>query len=66
MNRSRDHFHCCATCIHFDIKKTETGMRYLCARLGYETKPNYQFHCWNPKKNVIDLMKSKGIWKEQS
>jgi hypothetical protein len=53
MNR----FHCCASCIHFRVTKQEDGVKYFCSRLGYETKPHYQFHCWNPKNEVQKLMK---------
>nr|WP_180968320.1 hypothetical protein [Cytobacillus massiliigabonensis] len=49
-------FHACATCIHFQAEKTQKGMRYFCKRLGYETRPNYQFNCWAPKKNVQKLI----------
>ncbi len=52
-------FHCCATCIHFKIKKEANGnktVRY-CGRLGFETKPTYQFNCWEPKELVLNLMK---------
>ncbi|WP_408607785.1 hypothetical protein [Bacillus xiapuensis] len=41
--------------------KNERGMRYFCRRLGYHTKPEYRFDCWNPKEPVIRLMK-KGFW----
>lgn len=49
-------FHCCATCQHFRVVKKEGGTTYQCSRLGYETKPVYQFNCWNPKENVRKLM----------
>ncbi|PSL42432.1 hypothetical protein B0H94_11536 [Salsuginibacillus halophilus] len=49
-------FHCCATCIHFGTDKTADGMKYHCIRLGYETKPTYQFNCWEPKPTVKKLM----------
>ncbi|MFC4183989.1 hypothetical protein [Saccharococcus thermophilus] len=52
MNR----FHACATCIHYGIQKTEKGLYTYCQRLGYETKPHYQFNCWTPKPNVQKLM----------
>ncbi|MBS4190967.1 hypothetical protein KHA94_12315 [Bacillus sp. FJAT-49705] len=52
-------FHACATCIHFQAKKNKTGMNYFCKRLGYETKPNYQFQCWTPKEHVQKLMKKR-------
>ncbi|HEU4965300.1 MAG TPA: hypothetical protein VFV52_15835 [Bacilli bacterium] len=52
MNR----FHCCATCRHFAQEKGQQGMRYFCSRLGFDTMPNYQFNCWNPKDNVRKLM----------
>lgn len=49
-------FHCCATCESFKAEKSQSGMRYSCNRLGYDTRPNYQFHCWNPKENVKKLI----------
>ncbi|MFK2824161.1 hypothetical protein QYG89_00435 [Bacillus sp. B190/17] len=52
-------FHVCATCRYFQPVKQETGMRYDCSRLKYETKPTYQFHCWNPKDHVVTLLKKK-------
>ncbi|WP_416826400.1 hypothetical protein [Ectobacillus polymachus] len=49
-------FHCCATCIHFRAEKREEKTSYTCARLQYETKPTYQFHCWQPKAHVQKLI----------
>ncbi|MBM7693421.1 hypothetical protein JOC77_002861 [Peribacillus deserti] len=49
-------FHCCASCIHFKPIREDSGMRYFCSRLGYETNPKYQFDCWKPKVKVIALM----------
>ncbi|UCZ55427.1 hypothetical protein LGQ02_10760 [Bacillus shivajii] len=49
-------FHCCATCIHFRAQKTKERMTYYCSRLGYETKPTYEFNCWEPKEQVKKLM----------
>lgn len=49
-------FHCCATCIHFNAEKADKGMNYFCRRLGYETKPNYQFNCWNPREEIKRLI----------
>ncbi|MCA0173397.1 hypothetical protein [Bacillus sp. RAR_GA_16] len=51
MNGHYSRFHCCATCIHFEVvKKARTT--YRCVRLGFETKPTYQFNCWEPKEIV--------------
>jgi hypothetical protein len=50
-------YHCCATCVNFKPEKTNQGMRYFCVRLGFETKPDYQFNCWEPKPHVVELMK---------
>ncbi|PPA71219.1 hypothetical protein [Jeotgalibacillus proteolyticus] len=50
-------FHACATCIHFEADKKESGMLYRCSRLGYETKPEYKFSCWEPKPHIKELMK---------
>ncbi len=47
-------YHCCATCVHFDVIKKERTT-YQCSRLGFETKPTYQFNCWEPK----DIVKRK-------
>ncbi|AST91649.1 hypothetical protein ACWE42_13245 [Sutcliffiella cohnii] len=55
------HFHACATCKHFRVNKESTKTTYKCGRLGYETKPAYQFHCWDPKDVVLQLMKKRGI-----
>ncbi|MGE7215220.1 hypothetical protein [Priestia koreensis] len=52
MNR----YHCCATCQHFKAEKTADGMNYFCTRLQYETKPTYQFTCWDPKEHVRKLI----------
>ncbi|AMA73919.1 MULTISPECIES: hypothetical protein [Aneurinibacillus] len=51
-------YHCCATCRHFQVVK-QPGQKtsYRCARLGYETRPVYQFNCWNPKEIVSERMK---------
>jgi hypothetical protein len=49
-------FHCCATCNHFKAEKADKGMIYLCRRLGYETKPNFQFNCWNPREEIKKLI----------
>nr|WP_249310198.1 hypothetical protein [Bacillus sp. FJAT-49736] len=54
-------FHACATCIHFQAERKNKIMNYKCSRLGYDTKPNYQFNCWSPKAHVIKLIeKEKG------
>lgn len=56
----KDHYHCCATCTHFSaVKNKAGGMHYRCLRLGYETKPTYQFSCWDPKDQVKKLMESR-------
>jgi hypothetical protein len=49
-------FHCCATCSHFNAERKSDSMIYYCSRLGFETKTNYKFNCWSPKKSIIDLM----------
>lgn len=50
-------YHCCATCIHFRVeKKKDKGTSYACSRLGFATKPTYQFHCWTPKETVKNRM----------
>jgi hypothetical protein len=49
-------FHCCATCEHFLTEKREQGIVYRCSRLAYETRPEWQFHCWSPKERVKRLM----------
>jgi hypothetical protein len=51
-----DRFHCCATCIHFRVEKEAEKTRYRCARLSYETRPDYRFNCWSPKEQVRRLM----------
>ncbi|KMJ55101.1 hypothetical protein AB3N04_03005 [Alkalihalophilus sp. As8PL] len=55
----QNEFHCCATCIHFQAMRRGEAMHYLCKRLGFDTKPTYQFSCWEPKENVKQLMKKR-------
>ncbi|WP_449622284.1 hypothetical protein [Robertmurraya sp. Marseille-Q9965] len=55
----RDIFQFCASCIHFRAKREHRGMKYHCSRLGYETKPSYQFDCWSPKETVRKLMEKR-------
>ncbi|MEM1501976.1 hypothetical protein RG959_01015 [Domibacillus sp. 8LH] len=50
-------FHACATCRHFEALREPGGMKYTCSRLGFETKPDYRFNCWDPKEHVKKLMK---------
>ncbi|KKK37650.1 hypothetical protein WQ57_13035 [Mesobacillus campisalis] len=52
-------FHACATCIHFRAVRENGKMGYYCGRLGYETKTNYQFQCWEPKPEVRKLMEKR-------
>nr|WP_084405668.1 hypothetical protein [Alteribacter aurantiacus] len=49
-------YHCCATCIHFQSIKVPQKMIYRCKRLGFETRPDYTFNCWDPKPAVKMLM----------
>ncbi|MBA2875483.1 hypothetical protein [Thermaerobacillus caldiproteolyticus] len=57
-------FHACATCIHYGIRKSDQGLYTYCQRLGYETKPYYQFRCWTPKPHVQALMEKEQQRKE--
>ncbi|WP_240628558.1 hypothetical protein [Bacillus salacetis] len=50
-------YHACATCRHFSAERMDGKMLYHCKRLGFETKPEYQFNCWNPKDHIRKLMK---------
>ncbi|NHM32706.1 hypothetical protein [Neobacillus terrae] len=52
-------FHCCATCKNFLAKRENNRMTYSCVRLGFETKPDYKFNCWDPKEKIVELMKKK-------
>ncbi|WNB92405.1 hypothetical protein [Bacillus sp. NEB1478] len=54
---NKNRYHCCATCVNFKPEKTSVGMRYFCVRLGYDTKPDYQFNCWEPKPHIVKLIK---------
>ncbi|EPZ44118.1 hypothetical protein N007_11385 [Alicyclobacillus acidoterrestris ATCC 49025] len=53
-------FHCCASCTHFRAMRTDEGVKTVCARLGYETRPTYQFHCWTPNDRVQKRMQEMG------
>ncbi|RFU66361.1 hypothetical protein D0469_17140 [Peribacillus saganii] len=52
-------YHCCASCIHYRVKKEEGKTAYLCSRLGFGTKPDYQFNCWTPKESTKLLMEKR-------
>nr|WP_147805302.1 hypothetical protein [Alkalicoccus halolimnae]TXF81318.1 hypothetical protein FTX54_16005 [Alkalicoccus halolimnae] len=52
-------YHCCATCIHFSAEKTSSGMKYHCVRLGFQTRPEYQFNCWEPREDIKKKMLQK-------
>lgn len=51
-------FHCCATCIHYRVEKDKVHNKTStkCSRLKFDTKPTYQFNCWDPKIQVKKLM----------
>nr|WP_041057943.1 hypothetical protein [Jeotgalibacillus campisalis] len=53
-------FHACATCVHFEVLKLEKGMSYRCSRLGFQTRPEYKFNCWEPKAHIKKLMDKQG------
>ncbi|WP_316246606.1 hypothetical protein [Sutcliffiella horikoshii] len=54
-------FQACATCKHYQVLKLNTRTVYRCSRLGFDTKPHYKFDCWQPKDNIIQLMKKEQI-----
>lgn len=54
-------FHACATCKNFIAQRKSGEMTYKCSRLGFDTKPSYQFNCWDPKDHVKKLMKKRSI-----
>lgn len=45
-------YHCCATCRHFSAEKKDKQMQYKCIRLGFNTRPEYKFDCWDPRKDI--------------
>lgn len=53
-------YHACATCKHFSAERHEGNMQYKCERLGFDTRPDYQFNCWNPKEHIKHLMEKEG------
>nr|WP_249226493.1 hypothetical protein [Alicyclobacillus mengziensis] len=54
-----ERYHCCATCVHYCAKRTDAGVHTYCSRLGYDTRPNWKFHCWTPKEHIIQRLKAK-------
>ncbi|MCL6455154.1 MAG: hypothetical protein K6T78_16255 [Alicyclobacillus sp.] len=55
-----ERYHCCASCIHFRAERTGAGdpkIRTYCQRLGYDTRPDYQFRCWQPKPRVAERLR---------
>ncbi|YBZ95089.1 hypothetical protein M1E09_07800 [Bacillus sp. AK031] len=53
-------FHACATCQHFSAERRHGKMHYQCKRLGFDTRPDYQFNCWTPKEHIKELMDKEG------
>lgn len=51
-------YHCCATCEHFRITRTDDGPALRCARLGYATKTHYRFNCWQPRTDIRSKMEA--------
>lgn len=49
-------FKVCSTCVNFTIQSSKGKRKFFCSRLGYETEPHYSFNCWNPKREVRELM----------
>lgn len=53
------HYHCCATCVNFEVRKENGKNTTYCSRLGFQTAPSYTFDCWDPKPRVIKALKRK-------
>ncbi|MCY0889046.1 MAG: hypothetical protein OWQ59_11395 [Alicyclobacillaceae bacterium] len=53
-------YHCCATCKHFRVRRTDSGVHAQCARLGYETKASYRFNCWDPRPDIRERIEKDG------
>lgn len=51
-------YHCCATCVHYEIRKG-TREKFYCSRLNFATQPKYQFSCWQPKEHIIIKLQKK-------
>nr|WP_077618536.1 hypothetical protein [Bacillus sinesaloumensis] len=58
MYQAKSKYHACATCVHFIAERKDGKMSYRCSRLNYDTKPEYQFNCWEPKPHILKLMTS--------
>jgi hypothetical protein len=58
-------YHCCATCQHYMIIKSSQGVTTQCRRLGFDTKPRYQFSCWNPKEHIQRLLERDPTHKDE-
>lgn len=58
-NKIIDHYHHCASCRHFGFRSEGGKKLPICTRLGFDTKPYYQFNCWDPKPRVREAMEEK-------
>ncbi|QHS22488.1 hypothetical protein GWK91_05765 [Virgibacillus sp. MSP4-1] len=54
-----NNYHCCATCVHFLAGREDGKVVTKCKRLGYYTKSNYQFNCWDPKPRIRKILEKK-------
>ncbi|MFS0823029.1 hypothetical protein [Bacillus sp. 1P02SD] len=58
LSESKSKYHACATCMNFAAERKNGIMTYRCVRLGYDTKPEYRFNCWEPKPHILKLMET--------
>ena len=66
-SRMRDiveHYHHCASCRHFGFRQEGEKNIPFCTRLGYDTKPKFQFDCWDPKERVRKQLQLRLIHKD--
>lgn len=59
-------YHCCATCEHFRITRTDAGIVTRCARLGYATQTRYRFKCWQPRPDIVAKMRQESLSRQSA
>ncbi|WP_085521311.1 hypothetical protein [Tuberibacillus sp. Marseille-P3662] len=57
-----NHYHACASCRHFGHDDRQGKQVPICRRLGYDTQPDWQFNCWDPKPRVKQAIHKKMGW----
>ena len=52
--------HYCATCRHIVAEAGADAVVFRCRRLGWETRPQWRFRCWQERPASLPMPKAGG------